>query len=225
MARRIQPQQDGAAVLRGVQNNRKEEKKAMTRIGELILGGCVSLAMGLFAVPAGAVTVHGCAAGQPTAASYTWNFHQEANNIFAEIQSDARQAVDHAARLQSFQDGDLSWQTQADQLNQVKAEVNDMGQKLCRLETIRGVTEPWQQNTIDRIAATMRLMADNAQDAIVFGNAHQNQLWVPTFGAYVNNLYREAETLMRSTGNAVEHAHVLREYHDLRSGLGIKASS
>ena len=197
----------------------------MTRIGEVILGSCVSLAMGLFAVPAGAATVHECPAGQPTAASYTWNFHQEANNIFGEIQSDARQALDHAANLQSFEVEDVNWQTQAEQLSQVKAEINDMGRKLCRLETIRQVTAPWQQKTIDRIAATIRLMAGNTRDAIVFGNSHQDQLWVPTFGAYVNNLYQEAGTLRRSTGNAVEYARVLRESRSLRSDLGIQASS
>jgi len=169
--------------------------------------------------------VHECVSGQPTATSYTWNFRQEANTIFGDIQSDARQVVDHAATLQSFAYGDLSREAHAVQLMRVKAAVNDMGNKLCRLETIRRVTAPWQQKTIDQIAKTARLMADNTEDAIVFVNSHPEDLWSPTYGTYVNNLYKESRGVARTSANAEEYARTLHEYRGLRNELGLKASS
>jgi hypothetical protein len=197
----------------------------MMRIKQFLLGGCVATAMSIFAVPSRAATAHECASGQPIAASDTRNFHQEANYIFQEIQSDSRQAVDHATQLQSFEGEDVSWQAHAEQLSELKAEINDMGEKLCRLETIRTTVAPWQQKTIDQIGTNVRLMADNEQDAIAFVNSNQSNLWVPRYQTYLNNLVNESDALARSVGNAVEYSHVLHEYRGLRNGLGVKSSS
>jgi hypothetical protein len=195
------------------------------RIKAMLWGICVSGTMTLFAIPSIAAESHACVAAEPTAASYTWDFHKEANAIFQNVEEDARKAMDHAANLQSYEDSNLDWVTYGEQLNRVRAEVNDMGDLLCRLETIRPAVAPWQQKTIDSIASSVRLMADNAQDAIVFGNSHSRELWVPTFQAYVNNLYSEAESLTHSTGTAVEYSHVQKEYLQLRKDLGVSSAS
>lgn len=191
----------------------------------LFWSGCVSTAMVALAIPATAAAVHECVSGNPTAASYTWDFKGETNMIFKDIQSDAQQALNHADKLQSFQGSDLSWQTHASELDALKDEVNDMGAKLCRLEAIRRVVAPWQQAEIDRIAAAVRLMADNTQDAIVFGNAHQEELWLTAYQKYTNNLYNEARMLAHSVGNAVAYANVSKEYRGLRRALGMERSS
>lgn len=192
----------------------------------MFLSGCVSGAMVLLAVPATAAAVHECAPGTPTAASYTWNFKGEANTIFQDIQSDAWQALDHADMLHSFaQDSSLSWESNAEELEALKEEVNDMGAKLCRLEAIRRVVAPWQQAEIDRIATTVRLMADNTQDAIVFANAHPTQLWLATYQKYADNLYDQARKLDQSVGNAVAYANASKEYRNLRHKMGLPASS
>jgi hypothetical protein len=167
-----------------------------------------------------------CIAKKPNAASYTWNFQNEANNIFADMQSDAAQVQDHAAQLQSFAlSPEMSWQSHADQLNQLRREINDLGERLCRLETIRRVVAPWQQRTIDRVATTVRLMADNAEDAISVINRNHQFLWSPTYEEYANNLYSEAKSLDHSMGRAVEYAKVRTQFRDLRNAVGTKASS
>ena len=117
------------------------------RIGRLITCGSIPLAMCLLAAPSwGANGVHACVAGQPTAASYTWNFQREANNIFSDVRADADQAAYHADVLQSFariEDlEELSWQSNSEPLMDLKAEINDMSARLCRLESIRRVLDP-----------------------------------------------------------------------------------
>ena len=192
------------------------------RLKTLFLAGCAAAGMALFAVPATAAAVHECPAGKPTAASYTWDFKGEADMIFSDIQADAQQALYHADKLQSYaRDTTLDWQPQGDQLDAIREEVNAMGTRLCRLETIRRVVAPWQQAEIDRIASTMRLMADNTQDALVFGNAHRDDLWLPTYQRYTRNLYDEARTLEHSVGSAVAYANASHEYHNLRRTLGM----
>src|SRR5215469_14824806 len=171
-------------------------------------------------------TVHECVPGSPTAASYTWDFKAEANSIFQDLETLARQTRDDADQFQTYsRDQAVSWEIQSDQLNILKHEVNDMGTRLCRLETIRRVLEPWQQTEVDRIAQEVQLMADNTQDAIVYLGGHEQDLWAPTYQKYANNLYKEAAALTQSLNDAVTYASVSTEYQDLRHKLGVPATS
>jgi hypothetical protein len=191
-----------------------------------LLGGCVSGALVFAALPSLAAPAHECVAGQPTAQSYTWNFQREANGIFEDIHTDAAHAAGQAATLQQdVTDTNLTWESHGDTLLKLKASVNDMADKLCRLQAIRRTLAPWQQKTVDRINTEVRLMVDNAQDAIVFSDDNPSSLWSPTYSAYVNNLYNEASSLDTSTADAVRYARVRKEYRDLRNDLGVKATS
>ena len=195
------------------------------RLRILLLRSCICAAMFAAAAPAAVRPVHACASGTPTAASYKWDFKGEANAIFEDVQSEAKQALYDADKLRSFTNtSDVSWEMHAIQLTDLKDEINDIGSKLCRLESIRRVVDPWQQRVIDDIVAATRLMADNAQDAIVFGNTHRQELWLPTYQSYLKNLSNESESLTRSVGKAVEFAGVSKEYQDLRSNLEAKGS-
>jgi hypothetical protein len=170
--------------------------------------------------------VHECVPGSPTAASFTWDFKAEANSIFQDLETLARQTSNDADQLQTYDRGNsVGWEVQADQLDILKQEVNDMGAKLCRLESIRRVLAPWQQTEIDRIAGEVQLMANNTQDAIVYLNGHEEELWVPTYQKYANNLYKEAEALRESLSNAVTYASVSKEYQDLQHKLAVPATS
>ena len=191
--------------------------------------GCLSAAMTVSAFPAAAAMKTGCAVGcsctpaEPTAASNTWNFKGEANNLFKDVQADAQNALYHADKLLSFTDSrQLSWISHAGQLNPLKQDINDMGTKLCRLETIRRVTAPWQQREIDRLAKEERLMVYHTQQAIRFGDAHTRTLWLPTYQTDVTNLFNEAQALNRSVNHAVEYASVSKEYRGLAHDMGAR---
>lgn len=190
------------------------------------LTGCVCAAMLCFAVPGTAAEMKKCACQTVTPASYTWDFSAEANMIFRAIQSEAKQALDQADQFNAYADDDNpDWQIQGEQLNTIKTEINDMGAKLCRLSTIRRVVKPWQQREIDRIKGDVLLMADNAQDAIAFGNLHQDNLCFLPYRNYANNLYFDTRDLTQSVDKAVEYVNLTKEYRDLRHRLGVRAAS
>jgi hypothetical protein len=170
--------------------------------------------------------VHECVPGSPTAASYNWDFKAEANSIFQDLETLARQTRNDADQFETYDRGNgVSWEIQVDQLDMLKQEVNDMGGKLCRLESIRRMLAPWQQTEVDRIAEEVELMADNTQDAIVYLNGHEEELWVPTYQKYATNLYKEAGALTESLSRAVTYASVSKEYQDLRHKLAVPATS
>jgi hypothetical protein len=216
---------------RGVdQYRKKNSKELIMRLREKLLRStCIAAAVAVSAIPAAAavkMAVHECVAGKPTAASYTWDFKGEANTIFRDIQAEARDASHHADQLQSIErNPELSWQIQSNQLEDLRGDINDIETSLCRLETIRRVVAPWQQREIDRIAVNSRLLADNAQDAILFLNANEDNLWPLAYRRYLNNLCDEAQSLKRSVGNAVEYSSVSKQYRDLGSKLGARTGS
>lgn len=185
-----------------------------------------SAAMLAFGISTASAAGPSCTAGTPTAASATWNFQAEANDLFQTVSADARAAENHAGKLQSLgHEEPVSWQGSAYYWQALRSEVNDMGARLCRLEAIRGVLAPWQQTAVDKIAASVRLMANNTEQAILFGNDNQHQLWRPQYQTYVNNLYNEATALTRATGDAVQYAHVLKKSQTLQQDLGVHAGS
>jgi hypothetical protein len=178
------------------------------RFGALVGTGCIFVAMAVSAAAATAAVAPAmapaCMAGQPTAASYTWDFKGEAKTIFDDIQSDAQQASDDADMLQSFtRSPDLSWQTSAYELSQLSDAIDDIGAKLCRLDAIRRVVAPQQQRMIDLISAEARLMSYHAQSAYNFVTTHPEESWHAAYRGDVTNLYNEASALTRSVSSGV----------------------
>ena len=197
------------------------------RLRTLLWSSCITAALTVSAALATAATVpQQCVATEPTAASQTWDFKGEANTIFKDIQSDADQALNDADHLQSLdRDSLVSWESHAEQLESLKSEINDIGAKLCRLQTIRRMLAPWQQNAVDQIAGEAQLMANHTQDAIVFGSTHRSDLWLAPYASDVTNLESEANGLTRLVRNAVEFPGVSKEYRELRHDLGPRSGS
>ena len=193
------------------------------RPSELLLTGLISAALAVAAPKA--ETSNSCPSDSPTAESYTWNFPGEATSIFRGVEADAHEALKNADELESFTETpQISWQGHALELADLRTEVNDMGAKLCRLESIRRVVAPWQQKTIDDIASSLRLMADNTEDAIQFLNSHHQDLWSPTYRKYLTNLFDEAHHLTKSTQTAVHYESARDKYRNLRNELGVSGS-
>ena len=190
------------------------------KLRALLWAGCISLAMAASAVPAlAAAAARACPAGK-TVVSSTWDFKGEANTIFEDIQTYTLGAQYHAGMLDSPGYTKLAWEAQAEQLDNLRSDINKIGDKLCPLEAIRRALAPWQQRVIDGIEGTASVLADNAQHAILFANANRNDLWDPTYRHRLDNIYSESKGLTRYVDNAVELPAVTKEYQDLRRGLG-----
>ncbi len=193
------------------------------RWNRILLSCACAFAMGAPAFAAGACE---CVPGKATAESYNWNFRQEANQLMQGIQDDAAVASHHASTLESYADTpEMSWQTHDGQLQSLKTEINDMGRKLCRLEAIRSAVAPWQQRTIDQMSKDLVLMANSADDAILYVTTHQRYLWNPTYENYMDNLYNLSSSLRKTADHAVEYARVRAKDQQLNREMEMKSSS
>jgi len=158
-------------------------------IKNLVLAGAVSAAMVLPLV-----------AAEVESAS-------DAGAIIESMRPEARAAVYHAGKLQTFaRNPELNWESHALEMTALRHEVNDMGAKVARLEAVRSTLPAEQQAVIDRIAATVQVLADDTENAIAFGNTHQDELWRTTYRKDTDNLYSAARTLARSVKSAATAA-------------------
>ena len=165
-----------------------------------------------------------CVLGAPTPQSYTWNFHQEAQALLGEVDSDAWQVSYHADQLQHFSP-EIDWQLHADELNAIGDEVNDMGSKLCRLEQIRRVASPWEQRAIGEAAPLITEMANEAEAAITFLNDNHNHLLNPTYHAYSEEMYQQSSKLNHQMGEFDDFGKVHQEDIRLEKSLGLMKRS
>ncbi len=166
----------------------------------LCIAGALLLQAPLFAAP------RACPApGAATPESMTWNFPKEGTRLLKDINHEAYDARKQASELEMLARNPMSdWQDQAVDLTQIRADVNHMGQNLCRLESIRGQLSSDEQSTVDKTARKAKEMAIFTQDAIVFLNGHESQLWSPYYHAYVQNVYKDAKGVNRIVNHSRE---------------------
>ncbi len=191
----------------------------------LKLGGCLFAAALL--LPAATKSENrSCALGTVTAESYTWNFPSEAQGLLSDIALDARVARSHADTLDRIaMVPDAGWELDGAELDAVRDAVNDMGTKLCRLETIRRVSTPWEQKAINEAAPLIAEMANETQAAIMFLNDHQSNVVGMTYEGYTDGLYQRSDKLANQMDEFEKFSKVHHEDLQLEKSLGLSKRS
>lgn len=186
----------------------------------------VTAGMAVFPSLMVASTTQSCPTGEPTPGSNTWNFKKEASQLLKGLQGDAAEAESSAAALKQYAlTPALSWEAHGEQLDSIKAAINDLGSKLCRLETIERMLDPWQQKAIDGVLPPARVAAANANEAIAFLNSHMADFWLPDYKKYVDTIYTETRKIANSVHEYQVYAKIHRKDVNLRENLGLSAGS
>ena len=157
------------------------KSRSVTKIVCLILAG-VMAAGALSAAPRGVST------SRATCQSEDWNFPAEASSLLKEVQFTANLLTRDAAILQSFSRGVLSRESHADQITTIKEHINTMGERLNRLQAIRHLVAPWQQQAIDSVVSPSVMLAAHTQAAIEHLNERRNMLWHPDYTDHLRGI-------------------------------------
>jgi len=113
----------------------------------------------------------------PRVATDDWDFQAEASRLLREVQATATVLTRDAAMLQSYTRGGISWESHANQVSLVKDHINTMGKHLDRLQAIRHVTTPWQQQAIASVVPAAVILAAHTEAAIEHLNDRDKPLW------------------------------------------------
>ena len=126
-----------------------------------------------------------------TSASSNWNFPKEAQRLLNNLKVDSSQVRDIASTLQGYNDEIflIDWRTEGELLRNVRQEVNQMDTIERRLRVIARVADPGQRAVIRRVVPQIILLTDETNSAIDFLNSHPDQLWLPKYAAYADEMY------------------------------------
>jgi hypothetical protein len=136
----------------------------------MILAGAGLVAFGT-AGAAPVETAKGCACE-----SADWNFQTEATDLLRQVQSTANALAREASSYHSYTLNSLSRESHVWAANRVKDHVNDLGERLARLQEIRPVAAQWQRAAIDALVPEAVRLAAHTQAAIEHLN-DRNPLW------------------------------------------------
>lgn len=134
--------------------------------------------------------------------SYTWDFQAEASDLLGEVNGLAGKVYREAETLQSFaRNPSMSRESHGAQLNTMREHVNDLGTRLARLQEIKHVTAPWQQQAINRVQPLAANVAAHTEAAIVHLNENGNYLFAPSYQEHVTEAMDQASELKNNVGN------------------------
>jgi len=158
------------------------------------------------------------------AQSEDWNFPAEASQILKEIQSRAARLTDHAQTLKSYSHSGISRASHASQLTSAKEHINEIGERLERLQAIHHVALPWQQQAINSIGPVAANMATHTEAAIEHLNENPNHLWAPVYKEHVKSLADRADEMKKSVDLHLEMASTQERLEELRTKLAVIGS-
>jgi hypothetical protein len=115
----------------------------------------------------------------------------QVTRLLADARDKAAVLSRDADEMEALTRSDVSWQTHADKLEQVKEHVNDLARTEQQLTAARVSATPWQQVAIDRMIPLLKELASNTTAAI--NHLNENKLR-PTTREYTEYLRANADT-------------------------------
>lgn len=157
------------------------KSRSVTKITCLLLAGVMA---------AGALTAasRGASVLEANRQTEDRNFPAEASSLLKEVQFTATLLTRDATILESYSRGALSRMSHVDQISVVKHHINTMGEKLNRLQAIRHLVTPWQQEAIDSVVPPAVMLATHTQAAIEHLNDRRNNMWHPDYTDHLRGI-------------------------------------
>lgn len=147
--------------------------------------------------------------------------------LLQRIQGDALTIRDNADQLQACLRGPslTDWESDAELLENVRADVNEMNRLVFRLRADKAEASPWEQKLIERIAPTAENLAGTTEDAIVTLNNNQGHVYFSDLEGLTNDIYKQASLIDRTVGGFEKYVAARHEAQQLKQTLGLKSSS
>lgn len=122
--------------------------------------------------------------------------------------------------MESYTRMNVTKQSHAAQITQIKGHINKAGSILSDLQAARGDAKPWHQDAIDRITPVLKELAANTESIIDTLNTNPNRLKDPTYQQYLKSNAELASELATSVSNTVDYDSTKAKIEELQAKLG-----
>jgi len=127
------------------------------------------------------------------------NRSDAASQMLSQLHDEADQVRDSADLLEAYnrEPSGIDWRIQADTLETMRDQINQMDQIMYRLRNMEGKLPQDEKAAINRIAPAVVELTDTTQTAITFLNNNELLTWLPKYQAYAREMYSEAGRVER----------------------------
>jgi hypothetical protein len=157
--------------------------------------------------------------GPPVVESVVPESAARVSQLLEEVRSIAYDLRRDAATLESYKLSNLGWHTHANQLNMAKQHINAIGDRLEKLQALRGSAAPWQQQAIDAIIPVAEEMASRTDAAIRHVNDNPKHLYAPHYTDTLSTIADNAGEMKQSLTNYLDFASTQEKLENLRERI------
>jgi hypothetical protein len=149
---------------------------------------------------------------------------EQVSKLLSEAQTIAFQVKEDAVTMESFTRADLSWESHAAAIAQVKEHFNALARQLDKLKAARNIASPWQKTAIDRIEPYLDEMVGYTEAVIEHINASPKLLGTPEYKDYLEANADYATDLAAMIANFVEYGRTKERLQRLTDKLEVPAT-
>ena len=167
------------------------------------------------AVVAGALAFSGAA----KAADFTDSEH--VSKLLSEAKMQAYQLREDAAIMETFTRSNVSAESHATAITQIKEHVNALGRQLTKLKEARDLAAPWQKTAIDRIEPFLNELEGYTNAVIEQVNANPTKLNTPEYRDYLEANADYASDLAAMIADFVNYGNTKHKFERLNKKLEV----
>jgi len=131
----------------------------LTSFSAVILGGAALLLSAVLPFPSLA---------SPVEAVTPRDSQAELTRLLKQAQVTAGQLASTTDQLNAYSRSNLTWQTHAAKVDEVKSHVNALGRNLSEMEALQADATPWQDDAIRGIRPLLEQIADSTEEVILY---------------------------------------------------------
>jgi hypothetical protein len=131
--------------------------------------------------------------------------NKEVSQLLEDIKVQSADLQRDSETLESYTRSGVSWQTHAEELNQMKDRINTIGKTISKLQNLRSSASPWQQEAIDRIIPVAEKLASNTTAAIEHLNKNPLKINEPQYQEYIKSNAKTSSHLAALVKDFVEY--------------------
>ena len=149
---------------------------------------------------------------------------EQVSTLLSEARTQAYQLSVDAATMESYTRSNLSWETHAAAVTQMRAHINTAGRTLAQLEEARKAASPWQMTAIDRIRPLLKEIASNTQTVIDYLNENPKRLFMAEYKDHIEANSDVAGQLSAMIADFVDYGNTKERLRRLSAKLELAAN-
>ena len=131
---------------------------------------------------------------------------KEVSDLLAQAKGQAAQLKLDAADMGTFTRTNVTWESHAAKITEIKDHVNKVGETVAKLNQLRDTASPWQKTAIDRINPLLQELASNTTAIIEHLNKEKGgRLKTQTHKNYLQTNAELAANLSSVIGDFVDY--------------------